>query len=552
MNTVKTIDIFDSLGNPLADINGNFQLFNFRLCDYNTTEAKMRAFTTLMQNNSALYQQLYTTTNTLSAGWRDTTNTVSNLEGYWLTPLSLIYPKTFAYIGNYSDILYWLNNTVQTVSTGQIANVTFFVKNYDPDVLNNTAVSNITIEAMNAVSAALGFTTKNIQTFIIYKNHVDVIISTINNIFRRENRADLIIKSSTTIPNSNTFQILNRTLSHPEYATFKQYSINQLYTLIYQWELLAPTYNNLVSQGLNTISPDILSKFNTQNIYNTYSGVFSYIKRSTGWEYIPNGNINFCTPKNDKCFTYIDPNTYYTGTDCASKLTYELAGCNGIYYLSRSAELESYIGKYIDAIIKGQNVKCLVNYIQPRQVYDNENILFGTALSILKESIYQDGCSPPVPIPPTTTPAPYVPPPYELYEGYDACPSDPRSLLRIYTQEGYYLDDSPIAYLNASLTTKLISGVYVEGIRKYITDGLGVLTYDEDCATTTTTTTTSTTPMPTTTLMPTTSTTTSTSTTTTTVVPTTSTTSTSTSTTIGPTSSTTNPPTSTTNPPPPP
>lgn len=101
----------ECIGNSLSTINLNFRELDIAMCnvenDINTTWNP--AFTTFSILSAQLLDA-YTVTSSNSSCWQQTFNTVQELSGFWLKPITLIYPHPFTPAATDSGIIQtWLN-----------------------------------------------------------------------------------------------------------------------------------------------------------------------------------------------------------------------------------------------------------------------------------------------------------------------------------------------------------------------------------------------------------------------------------------------------------
>lgn len=100
-------------GNSLSSINYNFAALDDAMCSFENKNQSdwIPAFTTFSEN-SALWLQALTIVNTNSSCWNTTYNTVIEFSGFWLKPISIIYPYPFPDSTNIATIELWVNENL--------------------------------------------------------------------------------------------------------------------------------------------------------------------------------------------------------------------------------------------------------------------------------------------------------------------------------------------------------------------------------------------------------------------------------------------------------
>lgn len=107
-----TFPILDTecAGNSLSSINYNFTSLDEALCSFeNRTVSNWNPAFTVFSQNSATWLSVLSIMGSNSACWNLTYNTVSELSGFWLKPISIIYPFPFSSSTDISAIQAWLN-----------------------------------------------------------------------------------------------------------------------------------------------------------------------------------------------------------------------------------------------------------------------------------------------------------------------------------------------------------------------------------------------------------------------------------------------------------
>lgn len=335
MSNITQLDLYDAIGNSLeSSINKNFNLLNIRMCRIDEIRTKLIPFFNILANKNSDVHNFITAVNSNSSNWNDVSTIVYNANGYWLEPITIMYQKTFSVVANFQEIETWLNTTFPNhFVNNQILKISFTVKNFDPTILNNTQLSNITQDSLNHIAATYNQNTLDIQSYLSYLNHVNGMISTINNIFKKNNRNDILIKAGdtvTTLSYISSFIIHRHAISSSLLTSFSNGDLKILYSVLTQLNSINDIYQSYIKKGINVLPTNILNQFNRQGVFTTFVHSFCFLKNTDNkWAYIPDCNINFCANNicND-CYDTIDVNTLYTDRRCKLPLQFQLVSCS--------------------------------------------------------------------------------------------------------------------------------------------------------------------------------------------------------------------------------
>lgn len=326
MNNLITIDEYSPIGNAQEDINNNFNFLDIRTCKIVDTKNKLDPFFSFVQTLSADLMSWESTIHSLSGAQRATASLVHAVSGYWLEPITFMYPSTFVALGNFPEIENWLQETFAATDFAeeQIIRVTFGVKNYDPVAVNNTYMENISIDALVALAENYKLTVEDITKYLVYTNHVNSVIYVVNNILKRLNKTNLYVKDRNGLRSMLAkFSISKGLLYNDDLAGVPQYDLKLIYSYLIQYDILDKEYERLLALEIDKLPALVLNKFYNQNLFNTYIGSFCFLRDSEGyWEYIPECNIKFCVDDVcGDCWDYVDPNTLYPDRTCKGRVS---------------------------------------------------------------------------------------------------------------------------------------------------------------------------------------------------------------------------------------
>ena len=368
---LNIIDDYDPVGNSIDAINNNFNLFNVRTCNLlQSNISDLIPLYTSISQLSSKYENFSSVMSSFSANWASTASIVFNTKGHWLSPITLVYEKTFSTVANYTDIIDWLNlNFKDTFPEDQIIKVNYLIKTYSDLSLNGASIEKIDIADLDLLAGAYNKTTLDIKKYIIYKNHTNTIISIINNILLSAFRKDLFI---TGVEQINTYydsyNIAFGRLSSSLIKDISYVYVEAIYTYLMQYQIIRSEYERLLELSIESIPSEILIKFDLQNIYGSFFGHFCFVQNGGEWVFTPQCNIMFCADNicND-CYGYIDPNTLYEGRQCFGNDLYRLESCPYTdieplsTYVSNNGLFADYVDTYMDMIVDGTSAKFFVS-----------------------------------------------------------------------------------------------------------------------------------------------------------------------------------------------
>jgi hypothetical protein len=328
MYKIQEIDEYDASGNSLVPINANFSIIDTRLCKFEEFRPNIDNWYEQMISLSASFNDFYTQVNATSAELRGMSNIVNAFHDIWLPPITIFYPNAFSVVANYQEILEWLNNKVTEFATNQIVKTQYSVKSFDNDLLSGTQLEKFTSQTLDSLSSTYKISSSDIKKYIVYDNHVKSIIAIISNLLK-------VLKLKLTIEKYQDLDILFNSISiHFNeikcslLPDIKEEDLLSIWSFLQQYQLLKDEYVRLKTLGIDAIPSNVVSKFDTRNIFTTYIGFFCFKYDGSKWKYLPSCDKSYCL--NDQCNDCYDPvdvNSYYNSTDCALGAKYQLIEC---------------------------------------------------------------------------------------------------------------------------------------------------------------------------------------------------------------------------------
>lgn len=332
MFKIQTIDEYSPLGNSLQTINQNFSILDTRNCIYDADRDKYDGFFTQIENLSSKFIQFSTKNQELSSTFRDTSNLVHSLQDYWLNPITLVYPRTFAQIANYQEIVTWLDTNFSNLADNQVVKVQFVVKTFDDILLANSQLDKISVETLDALANTYNIKTVDIQNYIVLDNHVKTVIATISNILTRL-LIKLELKTYTDLDTLyNSFSIKRGVLSSNILTSLSYTNLLLIWSFLLQYNLIRQRYVDLSTLGISAIPSNVISKFNSKNIYESFIGDFCFKRIGTSWTFLPSCDRDVCLDDQcDDCYDPINVNALYSAdNNCKSSAKYVLLECGTI------------------------------------------------------------------------------------------------------------------------------------------------------------------------------------------------------------------------------
>jgi hypothetical protein len=332
MFKIQTIDEYSPLGNSLQTINQNFSILDTRNCIYDADRDKYDAFFSQIETLSSKFINFTTKNQELSSTFRVTSNLVHSLQDYWLNPITLVYPRTFAQIANYQEIVTWLNTNFSDLADNQVVKVQFIVKTFDDILLANSQLDKISVETLDALANTYNIKTVDIQNYIVLDNHVKTVIATISNILTRL-LIKLELKTYTDLDTLyNSFGINRGVLSSNILTSLSYTNLLLVWSFLLQYNLIRQRYVDLSSLGISGIPSNVISKFNSKNIYESFIGDFCFKHIGNSWTFLPSCDRDVClSDQCDDCYDPINVNALYSAdNNCKSSAKYVLLECGTI------------------------------------------------------------------------------------------------------------------------------------------------------------------------------------------------------------------------------
>lgn len=131
---IKPINIRDNVGNSVHTINNNLAEFEAKICNLNTDNIRWQDALRFWNLNDDKIQNMTNAVNNLSAKWNNMANIVHSLSSFWNGHLTFIYPTPFVEgTQNIKPLHDFLidNHNPANYNTDQIANIYFFIQNYE-------------------------------------------------------------------------------------------------------------------------------------------------------------------------------------------------------------------------------------------------------------------------------------------------------------------------------------------------------------------------------------------------------------------------------------
>lgn len=330
MYKIKEIDEYSPVGNSLTEINENFSILDTRNCLYDSERPKYDDLSTLISSLSSRMNNFYTGTTTLSSEFKGMADLVNSMKDYWLTPVMLVYPKTFSVLANYQEILQWLTDVFPTTfKNRQLVKVQFVVKSFDDSILNGTTLEKFTLATLDALSSTYKVSTRDIQQYIVLDNHVKSIVATISNILKKLFIKTKVEKSTDLDYLIDSCSVHNHQISSNVLTDIEYPNLLVIWSLLQQYSLIKDRYDTLSALGISAIPSNVITQFNTKNITESFFGDFCFLF-DDGWEYIPDCGGNICQSTECDCYGYVDVNKLYDGTDCKISSKYVLYECDDV------------------------------------------------------------------------------------------------------------------------------------------------------------------------------------------------------------------------------
>lgn len=331
MSTLFELHEYSPIGNTLEDMNRNFHLMNNRVCVLQETMQKWQNFADTVNTLKPKLNSQVSFLNQNAQRYTDMANIVFNAHEFWKEPITIIYSEGFAVAGNFIEAQKWLNSTfpANQFIDNQRIRLEFLIKTYDPLIMNNYPINELSYSSLTSIANSYGFKIKDIIDYISVSNQCQTIINAINGIFTRMKKPDLILDSPEKIQLIYSDIVFkNGIFTTTLLSDFADIDIQLIYCLFDQYfTLFLPKKTSLIDIS-TTIPADILTRFDNKLIYTNFVYHFTFIKNGSTWKYIPNALESIPQITNcNSCYNYIDLDKIYKTRNCNYRAVYELIEC---------------------------------------------------------------------------------------------------------------------------------------------------------------------------------------------------------------------------------
>lgn len=323
----------ENLGNSLYKMNDLFHLYNVRYDILMSNKENWNSLANTYGNISGGLEDMRTLVSSTSASWKEASDLVYNVQGFWEEPIFIMYKDTFNMVGNWLEIQSWLNENFDpsTFSPTQVIRCGFTCKNFNADSLEGTKLIEVSQDILEGLASAYGVTFKDIINYINYKNQLDAILSILNSILNRSGNSQYTITDISTVTAINQFIQFNKNTDSFESSTLLNVTptnYNTLHALLYQLLVLKVKLVPLINKGIEDIPKNVLNKFYSKNLLVVTSGEFFFKIRNGQWSYHPYTNIEFCSENVcGDCYDVININDLYKNKQCLEIVKYVLTEC---------------------------------------------------------------------------------------------------------------------------------------------------------------------------------------------------------------------------------
>jgi hypothetical protein len=309
---IQEISEYKYLGNGLAQINSNMNEFNVRIDLLYSDISKWNSLLKFNEIASKL-SDLSTFLNSYSANWKNSSDLVYNLQGYWEEPVQIAFYKTFNYVANFVEIETWLNDYFPATdfSPTQILRCDFLCKNYSDEMLEGARILNYDSSKLEEIALKYTTTVKKVYRFLGIKNQLNAIISLINFLLKKYNYTNFYVDKIKDLSSYSTFVEFDKStniFSSTQLANFSEIDLAYFDSYITQYNNLYNIYKSKYIE-LEVIPPEEIILFDLKDVAVTSGGAFFYKIINNSWTYHPYSNIEFC-PRNicSDCYNSLDLN----------------------------------------------------------------------------------------------------------------------------------------------------------------------------------------------------------------------------------------------------
>lgn len=323
---IKAFSEHQYLGNSLQIINSNMHELNIRWDILYSDKEKWNELYNTMQTMSAQLVQFSTGMASNSADWKESSDLVYNVKGYWEEPVMIVYKETVNCAANYLEIENWLNDNfpVEGFSPTQILRCDFMARNYSYESVDNVRLKDFDHSVIESLAAKHRTTTLNVFNYLGLTNQLKSIITLIDFFFRKHGLKNYLINTVRDISSYHSLITYNRITDQFESSAFNklnQSDLRNVHAYLYQYELVYKLWFKY--KGLSDIPAEDLLKFNLMDVHVSNAGNFFYKNIGGRWQYYPYTHIEFCTKDVcTDCYSPVDLNSLYQSREyCFSPAT---------------------------------------------------------------------------------------------------------------------------------------------------------------------------------------------------------------------------------------
>ena len=320
------------LGNSLDEMNQNFHLMNIRICKL---QEDIRRWTGMYDSLMSIKDRLNDNTKTMdrvSQRYTDASNIVYNAQQYWQLPITIMYAPGFSVLGNFNEVRLWLLDhfSPSDFIDNQLIRVTFLIKNYDPESLDQYPIGELSNTAMDSIASSYNVSSRAILDYLSILNQLRQTISSMNSIFIRAKKLNFeIVESEQVHLLYDSIKYINGQFTSTLVPDLTEHDIQLLHCFADQYvnvfEPALPLYSNIVEN----FPAELLPRFDNFLIYSNFGHHFNFIKTNNSWEYYPNDLVPHGQGFNcNSCFSIIDTQKIYTNDDCGFRASFELIECS--------------------------------------------------------------------------------------------------------------------------------------------------------------------------------------------------------------------------------
>lgn len=332
---MKTLSKYEYLGNSLVKINENFNEMNVRVDNLYSEKQKWDGFFTLIQSISSNIQHFVNTIPGLTGNWKETSDLVYNVKGFWEEPILVVYPKTFNMVGNYLEVQTFLNEnfSCDNFSPTQLLKCDFLCKNYNPDKFQLTPYIGEKRPTLEAYAKQYSVTIEEVYSYLSYLNQIKSVTNVLNSLFLKVSQRDLVVADWRDVQQYENYVSYDYTKNEffSTEVDMEQYDLKFFYSYIVQYKSIYTKLNNYISKKIDTIPQFILDQFTNRSIEVFIGGTFYFKNINNSWELFPYYGNEYCAGSYCfDCYSSINVNDLYNyEKPCYNSFEYLLDECYG-------------------------------------------------------------------------------------------------------------------------------------------------------------------------------------------------------------------------------